>query len=149
MAPSVDTARLDRLEARAEIADLVYLYARNIRDDKAAENVHVFTPEATFEIRDMIIGDPASLATRTHLKSRDEIIAYLTRGEGAARRVLPTIQNMMIDVRGDTAFGNALNVATVWGEQGIIGEYHDSFRKVNGKWLFTARIFTIMRPRAS
>lgn len=136
--------RLNAAESRAAIADLVHAYARHIRRDEP-ELVHLlFAPEGSFEVRD---GQPdsADFTVRTHLASPARILAYMAPNKGKPHPV-PLIHNLMIELDGDTATASSVMEAQVYGTtHKIIGEYRDSFVRVAGKWLFSARVYTIFK----
>ncbi|MFD2134431.1 nuclear transport factor 2 family protein [Novosphingobium resinovorum] len=57
---------------------------------------------------------------------------------------MPLIHNLMIEVTGDTARANAMMVARITGtDKEVTGEYHDRFVRLDGRWLFDARIYTV------
>jgi len=63
---------------------------------------------------------------------------------------VPLIHNLSIDVDGDAARGNCVMEAHIYGtETKVQGEYHDSFRRVDGTWLFAARVYTIFRAAST
>ncbi len=137
-----DADRLDRLEARAAIADLVHEYARLIRRDRPENVSALFAPEGRFEIRD---GHPDSdsFTVREILESPQALHDYLAPTKGKPHPV-PVIHNLMIEVAGDSATANALMEARIYGTPHTVsGEYHDSFRRVDGRWLFASRVFTL------
>jgi ketosteroid isomerase-like protein len=141
-----DAATLEVLAARAEIADLVHRYARIIRTGDIEECPALFTPDATFEVREMTPGDPSSAVTRAKLEGREAILEYV-RKSAAGATVCPLIHNLLIDVEGNSATSNAVMTAHVWSSgQTLIGEYRDRFCK-DDAWRFTARIYTILRPQ--
>ena len=137
-----DAERLARVEARIAIADLIHEYARLVRRDLPDEVSALFAPEGSFEIRD---GHPdrEDFSVREMLDSPQAIHDYLVPGKGKPHPV-PVIRNIMIEVDGETATANALMEAQIYGTQHRIqGEYRDTFRQVDGQWLFASRIFTI------
>ncbi len=137
-----DAERLARLEANIAIADLIHEYARLVRRDKPDEVSALFAPEGSFEIRD---GHPdcEEFSVREMLDSPQALHDYLAPGKGKPHPV-PVIRNIMIEVDGETATANALMEAQIYGTQHRIqGEYRDTFRQVDGRWLFASRIFTI------
>lgn len=142
MAQATNEERLDRVEAQLAIADLLHEYARLIRRDQPEEVSALFVPGATFEIRD---GHPDSdeFTVRTMLESTEAIHAYMEQGKGKPHPV-PIIRNIMVEVDGDNATANALMEAQIYGtEHKISGEYRDTMRRVDGRWLFASRCFTM------
>jgi len=135
-------ARLELLEARAAIADVVHGYAFNIRSGNAGACEQLFTEDAVFEVRERTGGGVTQ--TRSRLTGRSAIIAYLTDGAASQIRLCPLIQNLIVRVRGGEATSTSAMVAFVLPKgKGIIGEYEDSFRREGG-WRFSSRIYTIL-----
>lgn len=140
--------RLDVIESRLACADLVHEYARLIRSDRPDEVAALFTHDGTFECRN---GHPDSAehTVMFHNHSRAEIHAHMAANKGKPHPV-PLIHNLSIKVAGDTAAGNAVMEAQIYGQDTrIIGEYHDLFRREGGKWYFASRIYTIFRGASS
>ncbi len=134
--------RLDEAESRAAIAELIHAYARFIRRDEPEQVHNLFAPGGTFEVRD---GHPdrADFAVRSHFASPQEIHDYLTPGKGKPHPV-PLIHNLIVELDGDSARANCVMEAQIYGTtHKIIGEYHDTFRRMDGTWRFAARIYTI------
>jgi len=140
--------RLDRMEAQAAIADLVHEYARLIRRDQSDEVSALFTQDASFETRD---GHPdkQESAVRSRMEGRDRIHDFMIQGKGRPHPV-PLIHNLMIEVEGDSATGNCVMEGTIYGtEHKVYGEYRDSFSRVDGRWLFASRSFTMFTAGSS
>jgi hypothetical protein len=137
-------ARLDQIESEAEIAWLVHGYARAMRNGRPQDAVHLFTRDGTFAIGQGMPGKPFIVGTR--LNSPQELLAHLTRDNSPSPPVCPMIHNLMIDIDGDTARANSIMETPVLGtDHRILGEYHDSFRRENGAWLFSARQYVVFR----
>ena len=135
---------LEQLAARAAITDLVYRYAKNIRDGETAACAALFTDDASFETRDMLPGKLESLTVRTKLVGLEAIMNYLNRPE-VRGTVCPSVSNLLIEVDGDQASSTCLMNARVWASgQTLFGEYHDTFRN-DGQWRFVSRTYTIYR----
>jgi hypothetical protein len=136
-------ARIELLEARAAIADLVHGYALNIRSGNAAACEELFTEDAVFEVRERS-GASGTIRTRSTLTGRAAITAYLTAGAASQTRLCPLIQNLLIRVDGQQATSSSAMIAIVLttGNR-ILGEYEDSFR-YQQEWRFCSRIFTIL-----
>jgi hypothetical protein len=140
--------RIDHLEARFEIADLIYSYARYIRRDEPEKVASLFLPDATFEVRD---GHPdrPDYAVRSHYASSEEINAHMAPSKGKPHPV-PLIRNLIVEVDGDTATANCVMDAKIYGtEHGIQGEYSDHCRRVDGRWYFKSRTYTIYSGASS
>lgn len=134
--------RLERIEARSAIADTIHEYARNVRHDTPEGCPQLFAEDGVFEVRD---GHPSSGAftVRTLLEGRAAVREYLLRGKGQPHPV-PLIHNLMIAVEGDTATATSVMEAQVFGtSHKVQGEYRDTLRRVDGRWLFARRIYTI------
>jgi SnoaL-like domain len=140
----VDTAaRIQLLESRLAIADVVHGYAFNIRSGNAAACEQLFTEDAVFEVRERT-GGAGITQTRSKLSGRSAIMAYLLDGAASQIRLCPLIQNLMIRVSGREAVSTSAMIAFVLPVgKGIIGEYEDSFR-FEEEWRFTSRIYTIL-----
>ena len=122
---------------------LIYTYARNIRRGRGIDCVELFTGDGVFEIRDCPL-DSDRVTVRARLEGREQIAAYLTRGDGAAARVCPVVGNLMVDIRGDTAVANSVMTATVLpGGKRLLGEYEDHL-VFDGGWRFASRRFDIL-----
>jgi hypothetical protein len=142
--------RIAQLLHRAEIQDLIYRYAFNVRNCVAAKNATLFTADATFETRDGEVGNPASASTRSRLVGRDAIITHISSGPATAVSVCPSITNLLIDIDGDTATSSCLMSAVIRpGGQQMHGEYSDSFRMDAGAWRFQSRVYTMFRAAES
>lgn len=143
--PASLAKRIDEMEARLAIADVVHAYARFIRadqPDKVAEAL--FSPDSFYEMRD---GDPdkADYTVRRRLEGRAEVDAFLSQMKGHQHPV-PLIHNLMIEVDGDSATANCVMEGQVYGgTHRTFGEYHDNFRRIDGRWYFSSRVFTIYR----
>jgi len=144
----IDSATIELLAARAHIADVVHRYAQIIRTGNIAECTTLFTPDATFEVREATPGDASSLRTRSKVSGHDAILEYVGKSAAAAS-VCPLIHNLLIDVNGSEATSSALMTAVMLNTgQTLLGEYHDTFRNAGGAWRFSARVYTIFRPRS-
>jgi hypothetical protein len=134
--------RLARIEAHIAIADLVHGYARAVRREDYESIPALFAPSGTFEVRSGA-PDRAEYTARQRFETPEALAAFLLEGKGRSHPV-PLIHNLMIEVIGDTARANAMMVASITGtNKQVTGEYHDSFVRLDGRWLFDARIYTI------
>ena len=139
-------ARIELLESRASITDLVHRYAKNIAAGRFEDCAPLFTEHATFEVRQATPGNPESVRTLTKLVGVGAILSYVTRS--GAGGVCPMIHNLLIDVSGHEATSSCVMAATVWANgQVIVGEYEDSYRR-EGDWRFISRVYTILRQPA-
>jgi hypothetical protein len=140
--------RLDAIESRTACADLVHAYARFIRSDQPDQVAALFTADGTFEVRD---GHPdrPEFTVRSHNMGREEVHAHLAPTRGKLHPV-PLIHNLSIAVDGDNAQGNCVMEAQIYGADiKVKGEYHDVFRRIDGRWYFAARTFTIFSADSS
>jgi hypothetical protein len=140
--------RLDRLESRGAIEELIHAYARCVRRDQPEEAPPLFLPDGVFEIRD---GHPHEAAheLRARLEGWEQIRAYLAQGKGRAHPI-PLIHNLMVEVEGDTATANCVMEAQIYGTaHKVVGEYRDSFRRVDGKWFFALRTYIVFKGGSS
>ena len=137
-------ARLETLETRAAIADLVHGYANNVRAGNTADCVKLFTADGSFEVREDFFGGPDGGRTRSKVVGHADIAAYLNRTAVAKIRVCPLIHNLVVRIDGLRATSNCAMMSIIWPSgQKIVGEYHDSYRYEHG-WRFSSRIFTII-----
>lgn len=135
-------ARLDLAEARNAIADLIHEYARCVRRDRPEDVGRLFAPDGSFEIRDGL-PDSDGYTVRARFESPDALVAYLLPGKGKPHPI-PLIHNLIVEVDGNVAEANCVMEAQVWGApHKVFGEYRDTFRKVEGRWLFASRSYTI------
>jgi hypothetical protein len=143
-----DIARIEVLEARARITDVVYGYAQGVRTGNFANCISLFTVNATFEVREAVPSETDSVRTRATLKGRGDILQYLNQAAATSGGVCPLISNLIVNVQGRQATSNCVMAATVWASGKIVmGEYHDSFQH-DDEWRFTSRIYTIFRARS-
>ena len=143
MADSLEK-RIDIVESRLACTDLVHTYARLIRSDQPEGIAALFTEDGTFEGRNGHPDNPEFTVMFSD-KGRAAVDAHMKPMKGHPHPV-PLIHNLTIEVDGDSARGNCVMEAQIYGTQTKVkGEYHDSFRRVDGKWLFASRVYTIFR----
>lgn len=136
--------RIDRVESRLAVADLINSYARFIRRDEPESVSQLFLPDGTFEVRDGHPDKP-DFTVRSFNASAKEVHGHLAPNKGKPHPV-PLIRNLIVEVDGDTAMANSVMDARIYGTtHGIMGEYRDVCRRVDGKWYFQSRIFTIYK----
>lgn len=146
--PLSQEERLDRAESRSAIADLIHGYARFVRYDEPEGIPALFAPDGFFEIRD---GHPdrPEFSVRARLEGPEHIGVYLISGKGKAHPI-PLIHNLMIEMDGDSASANCVMEARIFGtDHKVFGEYRDSFRRIDGRWLFASRTYTIFSAASS
>jgi len=143
-----DTQRLDAIEAKMAIADLVHGYAKAIRHNKPELVEALFAPDSSFEVRG---GHPSNpeFTVQSHFDGAKAIGAFMNEGKGRAHPV-PLIHNLMIELDGDRASGTCAMEGHVYGtEHKMIGEYRDSYVRIDGSWLFASRTFTMYMTSSS
>jgi hypothetical protein len=134
--------RLDRVESRLAISELIHTYARCIRYDRPDEVGALFTEDGIFELRE---GHPdqAEFTVKFRYEGRDNVHTQMSANKGSAHPV-PLIHNLIVELDGDSATANCVMNGTIFGtNQAIMGEYRDCFRREQGDWLFSERIFTM------
>ena len=83
-----------------------------------------------------------SSAGMGRIEGRDALIAFYRPAVTEAEETLPFIQNHIIDVNGEDATGTcALEARFSRGGRSITvaGHYEDTYRRVDGRWLFAER----------
>jgi SnoaL-like domain len=141
-------ARLEALEARQACTDLVHTYARLIRSDLPDEVADLFTPGGSFEVRN---GHPDKPECTVMFRDegREGIRAHILANKEKLHPV-PLIHNLSITVDGEMASGNAVMEAHIYGSDAkVIGEYCDTFQRLDGKWHFAVRIYTVFRAAST
>jgi hypothetical protein len=136
--------RLDRVESRFAIADLVHTYARHVRYDEPEELGGLFTEDGVFEVRD---GHPdrPEFALRNCYDGREAIHAHFAGNKGKPHPI-PLIRNLIIELDGDTARSTCVMDGRIYGSDIYNqGEYRDEYRRIDGRWYFSHRIYTIFR----
>lgn len=136
--------RIDRLESHQAVADLIHAYAKFIRANQPDRIAGLFLPDGTFEVRnghpdrdefDVVSSDGSQAA----------IDAKMTPMKGQAHPV-PLIRNLIVEVDGDSATANSVMDGMIYGtSHRIMGEYRDTCRRVDGRWYFASRTFTMYR----
>lgn len=138
----------DVLAAKQAIAELVHRYAQVVRYDCPELTADLYMPDGVFEVRRGTPDRPEH-TVQSRVEGRDAIRAMLAAGKGKPHPV-PLIHNLMIEVRGDTANGTCvMEGRSSIGEGGFWGEYSDSYVRLDGRWFFSARVFTIFEAGSS
>jgi ketosteroid isomerase-like protein len=131
-------ARLDAVESRAAIAELPAKYVwASARADVPAM-MELFTEDCDFEM-----GPPDG---RVKMKGRDTVHAALAKSVTKPGGIIAMIHNQTVEVNGDTATGTCVMHNPIAPGEPFAGYYKDEFRRVNGKWLFSARRFWTYSP---
>ena len=128
------------LEARMEIADLIYGYAQRVREGRGRQCEALFTDDAIFEVRHAETFGATSYMTRRRIEGRQAIAEDIAKSAGAVA-VCPVISNLLIVFEGPVARSTC--VMHTIGGLGVVGEYRDAFR-FEDCWRFSERIFTIV-----
>ena len=139
---AIDPDRLDRIEARLAVADLIHRYAQVVRYDCPEQTADLYTRDGAFEVR-RGAPDKPEFTVQSRVEGREAIRAFLLPGKGKPHPV-PLVSNLLVEVDGDTASANCVMEARMsQGEGGFWGEYHDTCARIDGRWYFTARTFTM------
>ncbi len=123
--------RLATLEAKDEIRELTARYCFAVAEGRAADIVAMFCEDGVFMMRDRRFAGEAELR-----QMYGELADSVTPK--------PYIQNHVIEVDGDTATGRCgveIRMVRKGDAYTAAGHYFDTYRKVNGAWLFAERDF--------
>jgi hypothetical protein len=139
------------VEARFAITDLVNAYALYARRGTPEEIPALFTPDAFYDVLDGHPDEP-DFTVRPRIQGAELKEFYATylkefyaKSTGNPHPV-PLITNLTIDVDGDSATGTCVMKGPLYGTEDFFwGEYHDTFRRVDGRWLFASRTY-LMYP---
>ncbi len=123
--------RLAQLETRIAISELRSKYCWYTVRGMKQELVELFAEDGVFENSR---NDEDAPVVVTGRKALDE---YFSRVKPARR--VPLVMNEVTTVNGDEAEGTCAMLGV--GEDGFCGHYIDTFRKVDGRWLFSVRRF--------
>lgn len=132
--------RIDELESREAIAALVYRYAELIRMGRPSETLSLIAEDAVVELHHADPDDPATTTLIKRFVGHDEIRYSFADHAGEGARVWPMLHNLRIDMAGDRASSVCVLASAVWpvGRQ-FIGEYRDTFRRIDGAWKLASR----------
>jgi len=143
-----DKERLDVIEAKLAIADLVHDYARAVRHNKVEDVEGMYAPDSFFEVRGGHPSEP-EYKVQNRYDGAKAIGAFMMEGKGRPHPI-PLVHNLMIEVDGDRATGLLAMEGQVYGtEHKIIGEYQDSYVRIGGRWKFASRIYTMYTAASS
>jgi ketosteroid isomerase-like protein len=141
--------RLDVLETRARLADLVHAYAKAVREGDFAAMAPLFTKDGAFRVLEA----DASGAMQVHTEViggqalADFYAKTLRKGE-----IYPLVYDLMFEIDGNQATSSCVMTgAAADGTAKFMGVYHDEYRR-EADWLFTGRTFTIVswgQPKAA
>lgn len=140
--PADLAARIDWLESRAQIEDLVHRYTECVRDRREGEVAGLMAADAWVELHHGDALDPDSTTLHERFAGKEAILGSFQQVAGNDAVVWPMIHNLRIEIEGDTARSRCVMASSVrpHGFQ-YVGEYHDTFRREHGRWLFASRIF--------
>jgi len=139
---AVDADRLHVIEARNAVTDLIHRYAQLVRYDRGEETADLYVPDGAFEVR-RGAPDKPDFTVQSRIEGREAIRAFLLPGKGKPHPV-PLVCNILVDVDGDMASATCVMQARMSeGEGGFWGEYRDTCARVDGRWYFTSRTYTI------
>jgi hypothetical protein len=132
----------DDLAAKQAITELVHRYGQLVRYDRLDETAQLYLPGGVFEVR---VGPPdrPHRLVQSRVEGREAIRAMLLPSKGKPHPV-PLIHNLSIAVEGDSAQGTCVMQSPVSADgAGFWGEYRDRFARLEGRWYFAERVFTI------
>jgi SnoaL-like domain len=133
--------RIQALEDREGIKELVAMYSLHILDNETSKIPALFTDDGVFCIE----------SSALRIAGREALTAFYNRMSPGT--TFPVVHSSTIVLDGDTAqhIGVLDNPAHVEGRKGYLGIYRDQLRRVDGRWLFTERLFTFLQgePRTS
>ena len=139
--------QLERIEARNAIADLIHRYAQVVRYDSPEQTADLYIADGVFEVRQGYPDKP-DFTLQSRVEGREAIRAFLLPGKGKPHPI-PLIHNLLIEVDGNSAVSTCVMEARMSvGEGGFWGEYVDTCQRVDGRWLFTSRIYTMFIAQA-
>jgi hypothetical protein len=123
--------RLAEIEARIAISELRSKYCWYTVRGNRSDLLTLFTEDGIFQNARTAEEHPVTVTGKKELAEYFERIA-------PARRV-PLATNEVITIDGGRAEGTCAMVSV--GDDSFTGHYIDTFEKVQGKWLFSARRF--------
>ncbi|MBM3595352.1 MAG: nuclear transport factor 2 family protein [Alphaproteobacteria bacterium] len=132
----------EALAAKQAITELVYRYGQLVRHDRPEETAELYLPSGVFEVR---VGPPDRplTAVQSRVEGREAIRVMLLPSRGKPHPV-PLIHNLSIAVEGDSATGTCVMQSPTSADgKGFWGEYRDRFARIEGRWYFAERVFTM------
>ena len=135
-------ARVAAIEDREAIADLVNTYAELIRNGTPGRCVELMAEDASIEIRHADPQRPGESSVYMSFPDRAAIATSFVDTAGAGTKIWAMIHNLRITLDGDRATSTCVMMSATWpqGTQNV-GEYRDSYRRIDGRWLFASRAF--------
>lgn len=134
--------RIDELESREAIARLITAYTEAVRTRAHPSVLDLMTDDCVIELHHADPDDPDVTQLLQRYAGREEIRGSFRAQAGEAARVWPMIHNLRVEVAGDEARSACVTVMAIWpvGKE-YVGEYRDTFRRVDGAWRFASRIY--------
>ena len=123
--------RLQALEDREAIKESVALYSLHILNNEPSKIPDLFADDGVFRIE----------SAHLRIAGREALVAFFNHMTPGT--TFPFVQSSAIVLDGDTArhIGVMDNPAYTDGRTGYQGIYHDTLRRVGGRWLFADRCF--------
>jgi len=133
-------ARIEFLEAKEAIAEQIARYTEAIRLGRPQEVLELMTEDAVVELRHADPGNPVESELVARFVGHDEIRFSFAGEAGPGASVWPMIHNLRVDLEGNRAHTICVLESAVWpvGKQ-FVGEYRDTWVRVNGTWKFATR----------
>lgn len=120
--------RLQILEDRVQINELVSVYSLRILQNEAHTLPDLFTEDGIFQ------------AGTLRLQGREQLTAMFGRMQAGI--TYPLVRPAEIKIEGDVATHvGVMQNPSGEGRAGYIGIYYDALRRVDGNWLFSKREF--------
>lgn len=132
--------RIEALESRESIAALICRYAEVIRYGRPSEVLALMTEDAVVELRHADPLDPETSELLVRYTGHEELRHSFAAQAGAATQVWPMIHNLRVEIDGDRAHTVCVLESAVWpdGKQ-FVGEYRDTWVRVDGSWKIASR----------
>lgn len=136
--------RIKALEDHQAITDLIYRYTESIRRQRPKDCLAYFSTDALVELRHTDTERPGHSTLHDRFIGKEEIASSFDETAGASACIWPMIHNLRIELDGDRASSCCVMMSAIWphGKE-YVGEYRDTFRREEGGWKFTERIFTL------
>jgi SnoaL-like domain len=130
------------LAAKQAITELVHRYAQLVRYDSPELTADLYTPDGVFEVRNGA-PDREEHTVQSRVEGREAIRAMLLPIKGGVHPV-PLIHNLIIEVEGAAASATCvMEGRPSAGDGGFWGEYRDRLARIEGRWYFAERVFTM------